>query len=274
MLFNFAIISTYAQDNINNEKTDLADSIDNEELKAIDELAQQYYDYYVQEGYIENGRLTVETDELRNIILDEDGNLIEGQAQIESISLGQVSTILRNFGAYLTTTQVAQECAILGTLAGLDGPMPVGDFLALCVGVFFVADHISNYINHETAIVSEIRANVSDECADNAEDHVAQDTIVRNNRNYDHFACTLNYGAGGGIIIQRPLTRANAVTRLRAGDDVWSRSSVLAESIAKSASPINSVVPHSPHQEYEKPMNRPHYHPAPHSYGDDSHSFY
>ena len=181
---------------------------------------------------------------------------------------------MRNFGAYLTTTQVAQECAILGTLAGLDGPMPVGDFLALCVGVFFVADHISNYINHETAIVSEIRENVSDECADNAEDHVTQDKIVRNNRDYDHFACTLNYGAGGGIIIQRPLTRANAVTRLKAGDDVWSRSPSLAESIAMSASSLNSAVHHSAYDTDDYPMNRPHYHPAPHNYGDNSHSFY
>ncbi len=274
MLFNFAAISTFAQDDINKSKTNLTESIDNNELETINEMAQQYYDYYVKEGYIKDGQLTVDPDELRSIILDEDGNPIKDPSQVKSISLGQVASILTNYGAYLTTTQVAQECAILGTLAALDGPMPVGDFLALCVGVFFVADHISSYINHETAIVSEISANVSYECAANAAEGIEAYEIVEDNPSYNHFACSRYWGEGGGIIILRPLTRTNAVTRLVAGDDVWSRSSTLAESIAISASPINDAVYHSAHNTDDYPLNRPHYHPKPHYYGDDSHSFY
>lgn len=207
------------QTHILNKKL-MDDSVKNQ-LEEIDKLAQKYYNYYVKQGYIKDGKLVVGVDKLRRIVLDENGKPVN--ISIQSVSPSQTVAVLQQLGVYMTTTQVAQECAILGTLAAIDGPIPVGDFLALCVGVYFICEHVSNYVSHQNAICSEISTNVSSTCATNAANSIAQADTVRRNSQYNHFEAWRYWGPGGGITIGNPLTEDQAVVRLKAKQDVWSR---------------------------------------------------
>jgi len=241
---------------------------DQKQYERIDKLAQKYFDYYVQEGYIKDGKLTVEVDKLREITLDNDGNIINSTSNIKSVSPSQAVPVLASMGVYMSETAIAQECAIMGTLAAIDGPMPVGDFLALCVGVFFICNHVSNYVNNQSAIYSEMSSNVSSTCATNSSQSIANANKVRNNPNKDYFYATRYWGEGGGIIIGNPMTQQEAVARLANNKDVWSRSQSLALTAANMAG--GGCYHDNAHNTQQYPLNLPHYHPN----GKSSHSFY
>lgn len=249
-----------------------ADKDMQDQLKRIDKLAQKYYDYYVKQGYIVDGKLVVDVGKLKDVYLDEQGKVInDDQVSTNSVSTGQAVQVLADMGVYMTESKVAQECAILGAIIAADGPLPVGDFLALCVGVFFICNHISSIIANEYNIVNEIRVGVSSTCANNATKSIGQAKTQQRNQNYFYFEAWRYNGPGGGIVIGNPLSESQAVSRLKAGLDVWSRSQTLALNIAQKASANGQVVYHSPHNTSKYPLNLPHYHDYYHYNG---HSFF
>jgi len=268
-----SIESSICQDSV----TDFTNSIESRaQMGRINALAWKYYNYYVQQGYIKNGALTVDVETLKAVHLDENGQLVD--SEIRSVAPGQAVSVLSQMGVYMTESGVAQECAILGGLAAIDGPIPVGDFLALCVGVYFICDHISNYVNHETAMRSEINGSVSSTCASNASQSISQANTVRRNTNYNYFEAARCWEPGGGVYIGAGISEAQAVARLSAGYDVWSRTASRAATVARQASPSFTATYHSPHQLNEYPLNLSHYHPdgmgsnPPHSfYGGNYH---
>ncbi len=242
------------------------------QLKRIDNLAQKYYDYYEEEGYIKDGKLTVDISILEQIILDENGELVDqDNVSTQGVSTSQAVAALTDIGVYKTETQIAQQCAILGTLIAADGPLPVGDFLALCLGVYFLCTHTDSIISKESYVVSQISGGVASKCGTNASSSIAQAKTQKNNRSYNHFSAWRYNGLGGGICIQSPLTEAQAISRLRSGQDVWSRSQSLALIIASKASATGTAVHDAAHNTSTYPLNLPHYHDY---YRINGHSFY
>ncbi len=208
------------------EKADLVSAQDSEEqenqyialqqqFRVIDALAKEYYDYYKLHGKFPDDK------ELQSV-------------GMRSVSTSDALKVLQGLGISYTEKQLAARLAVLGSLASLDGPMPVGDFIALLSGcVIFGYDVVSKYNNTATALANDIGKTegrtyikiVSDTIAISA---TTAEQIRKGNR---HFIASLNYGGAGGIIVGNPITLNAAQLRAKNSQDTFSTRRTYAEQV-------------------------------------------
>lgn len=238
-----------------------------EELKELDTLAKEYYDYYIENGSFPSNNTST-------------------YAYISSSF--QVVTILSGAGISISVGDLAQLAAKMGILAGIDGPLPVGDVCAIMLGVTFIIysglDYykLINLHRNREAVGQAVRETVySLPATENAKKAITTSKVYADNARIGHkyFACSLNDGSGGGIIIEGPINETVAISRLKRNfanynSNVFSVSSSLAYDIATKAG-HGAAKLNSAHHIFNQPLNLPHYHPTD-SRGEqtNSHSFF
>jgi hypothetical protein len=222
-------------------------AIDIEQLKEIEELAQQYYELYKVQGIPEPG----EPIELINQESEDTATV----ARLSFVSL--FSSIGLNF----TTTSLASRVATLGIIAAIDGPLPIGDFFALAVGVVMVTTYALDYINKSTAISTNISVNEGTSYATSATSSIVMLSQIQNaeSSGQSYFSAYLWNGAGGGIRLGSPISLPQAVARGILFQDTWARAQPLAYQVAAAVAP-GIPVHHTPHNLENQPLNQPHWH--------------
>lgn len=213
---------------------------DAEQLARVDKLAKEYYDYYK----IHNS-------------FPADNNEIS----LQSAEVG----ILRAIGLSFTESGLATRLVALGTLAALDGPLPVLDFIALVGAAVVIGAYAYNIATHDTAIVNNIASNEGTTYKREAEKSVAQTkTLVANQNQTVHFIAEPRWAPGGGIIIGSRIDFATAALRASLDQNTYSYKSDDARRVAASATDNGaSPVWHRAHINTDRgyePLNKDHWH--------------
>ncbi len=227
-----------------------------DEIKALDELAQYYYDYYEEHGEFPP----------------------ENEISLQSVSASTVVSLLGSAGITTTANKIAEFAATVGLIGSLDGPMPVLDVLAIMLGIYFVATSDYDYSfselkrlnNNSDEIKAEAGAAVSTKKA-TVRTNVAKAlasayavALSKRNNNAEYFNCIRNDGPGGGVTVQDPITYSEALSRVVVDhDDVYCITSTAALKLANAAStaiPGSKVKRDPAHNLSTQPLNLPHYH--------------
>ncbi len=216
-----------------------------EQFSEIDALAQEYYDFYKL-----HGKLPSEKD-------------VEKFATFD-VSVSDALKVLRDLGISYTERQLAARLAILGTIAALDGPLPVGDFIALLSGCVILGyDLVSSYNRSATALANDIGKNegrsyikiVSETIA------ISVTTAAEIKKGTKHFVANLNYGGAGGIIVGSPISLNAAQLRAKNGQDTFSTANKYAEQVVTIKDYDKEWEPPHILTRYGiKPNNLPHWH--------------
>lgn len=226
-----------------------------EELEALDELAQYYYDYYSEHGEYPS-----------------DDSIPELY-----ITTSKVVSLLSSAGITTTVSKISKLAASIGTLASLDGPIPVLDLLAIVLGLYFVSASDYDYSFSEikrlfnnteeiqelagdavTTKKSTVRTNV-------AEAFAAAYAVALSHRNNDaeYFKCRRNRGIGGGVIVEEKISFNEALEEVAEHRDVYCINKGAARRLAEAASkatPGSVVKEDKAHTKNNQPLNLPHYH--------------
>lgn len=236
-----------------------------DELAALDELAQYYYDYYME----------------NECFPEED----VAETYSMSVSFSEALSILSDAGITTTIKDLSTLAAELGILANLDGPLPALDLVACLLGLYFIATSDYGYS------FSEIKRlyNSSEEAQTLAGEAVAtKKATVRTNiavayamayavavseRNdgAEYFRCKRNNGIGGGVVVKEAITFEEAIeVVILEKKDVYCTSKSAASALASaaktqikaSASSTDKVTikQDNPHNLKKQPLNLPHYH--------------
>ena len=221
-----------------------------EQWKRVDALAKKYYDYYKK-----NGKFPDQNEVASGVIGPEFAN---------SITLGEGVVVLQEIGISMTESRLAARLATIGSIAFLDGPLPVADFIALVTGVVILGYEVSGLSWKSTEVVANINANEGYSYSQNAAASISTSAAVRTqiNNNYIHFPAWRYFGAGGGVLVGTPFTFQAAVTRMDSGSDTFSATYVDAFNVAKASSFGSDPVHDSPHNYTRYPNNLPHWHPT------------
>lgn len=238
--------------------------------KRINDLAKKYYDFYKKNGYYPK----------------DDVSMIKNKSGLEVRSAVQYAEgvlILREAGYVMTETQLAQACAAAGSAALLDGPLPVGDIIALvAIATIFTVYIATQLYNNQTAVTNVISNYFSYQASQCAVQAIQSSNVYRNNKNqYKYFYARLNWTTpGGGIRIINPISFNAAVTTLELrsdSDNVFTTYGYDAELVAQTASFPSGASWHPAHTTYNgnpKPNNLPHYHATLWWIAQKGHSFY
>lgn len=235
-----------AQNELSNKKSITQSTSDSEQLKRIDALASEYYNYQKTYGYLPNTSTNLENSSVAS-------------------TFSPIS-ILASIGISHTEASLAARLVTLGGIAAIDGPLPVGDFIALVTGAYVISSYALEYITAQprTALPANIGSNEGSQFAPIVVTALNIVALVRDARNngWEHFAATRYWGEGGGIQINQQITGFTAIERAKTGSDTFSISFVLANSVANSAG-LGIPVPHQAHNvDNRYPNNLPHVHPT------------
>ena len=226
-----------------------------EELKALDELAKYYYDYYNEHGTYPS----------------------EEDLPSTYISVSKVVSLLSSAGIKTTVGKIAELAAGIGTLGSLDGPIPILDLLALLLGLYFTSASDYDYSFSEikrlynkteeiqnlasdavTSKKSTVRTNVAKAFA--AAYAVA---LSKKNNNAEYFKCRRNEGIGGGVIIKEEISFNEALEEVLGKEDVYCINKGVAKRLANAAAkatPGGVAKEDRAHTSSSQPLNLPHYH--------------
>lgn len=242
------------------------------ELAQIDALAQEYYDYYQIHGvYPNEAQDNAEGSEETLPPLND--AVIQGAT---AVTTAEGVTILEQIGIRYTQSQLAARLATLGTIAMLDGPLPVGDFIALVTGVCIFGYMVATLEWKGDAIAANIGTYEGLSYQEKALYSKSTSVTVRNNiRNgYKHFTAVLYNGPGGGIMVGPYISLQTAITRLDSNLNTFSATKSDAFQAALGASAVSGPAEHTPHNVSQQPNNLPHYHPTYLYVKRDGHAFF
>lgn len=218
------------------------------ELERIDALALEYYNYYQEHGFFP-------TDKQKNDMI--------GTAS------ASLTPVLSGLGINYSASTLASRLATLGMIAAVDGPMPVGDFIALLAGVVIVGGYVYNYISTaaKPSIINSIKANEGQAYEVPTTTSLDMSTaITTQSAQYKHFKARPNNGWGGGVLIEQPITFYEAGLRAFSGLDTYNLTYNDALAVATSGSdPGKTPVHHGAHKYdsygvYRWPHNKNHWH--------------
>ncbi len=225
-------------------------------LAELDELAQQYYDYYQEHG--EYPSYDVELYISANMAID----------------------YLNAAGFAITASSFAELAASLGSLAGIGSALPAAIVVGIIIGITYAAytslvssagvkkldSQVSSVVtevgNHVTKNKSEARSNARESVITSAD-------YWRNRRNYEYFECVRVSGYEGdglgGILVGEPLTYKEAYAIVKNNDsngpDVFCVSYGYASTLADDGCDAGEVpYYHTRHNGINQPYNCPHFH--------------
>lgn len=247
----------YCVDDESTENQEIFEEIKSfdEEIAALDELAQYYYDYYNEHGTYPS----------------------ESEISTLSVTNSKVVSLLASAGITTTTSKIAELAASIGTLGILDGPAPVLDVLAILLGIYFVASSDYNYsfteikrLNNKSEEIQTLAGNAVTSKKQTVRTNVAEalamayaTALSKENDNVKYYACERNDGIGGGVIILNPLSSDKALDRVLDKKDVYCIDRAAAYELAKAGSkaiPGSTIKKDPAHNVAKQPLNLPHYH--------------
>ncbi|NRS16982.1 hypothetical protein HP398_11125 [Brevibacillus sp. HB1.4B] len=207
------IVDEYADNTTQSENNDNnMPVIDKEALQRdferIDALAKEYYDYY----------------QIHNEFPEE--------VEIRSITTSHALTVLEDIGIKITEKQLLKRLAALGVIAAIDGPIPVGDFIALVTGAVITGEFVGDYVANQGALAKEIGEYFDRSFIKFVTKSVTMSEEVEyqiKKKKVKHFKAYLN--SDGGIIISEPLTLSQAQLEARRGGETFSVSKNYAEKV-------------------------------------------
>ncbi|WP_261375947.1 hypothetical protein [Brevibacillus brevis] len=206
-----SIVDEYAEMQSKNNDN-YTKEIDQEDLQRdferIDALAKEYYDYY----------------QIHNEFPEEMG--------IRSISTSHALTVLENAGISITEKQLLKRLAALGVIAAIDGPLPVGDFIALVTGAVITGEFVGDYVANQGALAKEIGEYFGRSFIKFVTKSVTMSEEVAyqiKKKKEKHFKAYLN--SDGGIIVSEPLTLSQAQLEARRGGETFSVNKNYAEKV-------------------------------------------
>ncbi|WP_409176999.1 hypothetical protein [Brevibacillus fortis] len=208
-----SIVDEYADKTTQSENNDnnMMD-IDQEDLQRdferIDALAKEYYDYY----------------QIHNEFPEE--------VEIRSITTSHALTVLEEIGIKITEKQLLKRLAALGVIAAIDGPIPVGDFIALVTGAVITGEFVGDYVANQGALAKEIGEYFGRAFIKVVTKSVTMSEEVEyqiKKKKVKHFAAKLN--SDGGIFVEEPLTLRQAQLEATRGKDTFSVSRKDAENV-------------------------------------------
>ncbi|EJL21250.1 hypothetical protein [Brevibacillus sp. BC25] len=211
-----------------------------EDFARIDALAQEYYKYYqIHQSFPE-----------------------ESMSLRSSMSESAAIKALGNAGLKMTERQLAARLVTLGALAAIDGPLPVGDFVALVTGAIIVSEYLDNYLENQAALERNIRENEGRSYARVITESVTMtseiaDEIKKNN--VKHFRARLN--SSGGVLVTTPLSLTAAKLAAKDEEDTFSVRKSRAEDVVTQTGYKN--MHHQAHyvsSRGTRPANLPHFH--------------
>lgn len=193
-----------------------------EEFNQIDSEAQIYYDtyldFYEEHGYFpEKSALTYRL--------------------ASSASYDVALNLLKGYGVNWTKNQLIARLATLGAIASLDGPLPIGDFVALLAGAVILNPNLDNYIDNLDEITNYLKSVSLRNAVSKVTGAVKVSTATRKEikRGKKHFEAWLSTGGWGGIFIGRSISLTEAQSRARNGLDTFSVSKESAKKVVKQA---------------------------------------
>lgn len=177
-------------------------------------------------------------------------------------------------GLTFTESGLATRLASLGLVAAADGPLPIGDFIALVGGAVIVGGFVYSYLNAETALTNNIGTYEGLKYKTSASRSLTQTRVITYPNNYKHFSAERNNDWGGGVFILEPIPYTTAAFRASVGMDTYSVSVTYAQSVAQAATAPNAHI-NNAKGEFMYPNNKPHWHKliAPNTRGE-GHHFY
>ncbi|RAT96638.1 hypothetical protein [Brevibacillus sp. Leaf182] len=239
-----SIIDKHQPTRTSNMKAKQSEDIDyndlQEDFARIDALAQEYYEYY----------------QIHQSFPEEDMTLRSSMSESAAIKA------LGNAGLKMTERQLAARLVTLGALAAIDGPLPVGDFVALVTGAIIVSEYLDNYIENQAALERNIRENEGRSYARVITDSVTMtseiaDEIKKNN--VKHFRARLN--SSGGVLVTTPLSLTAAKLAAKNEEETFSvRKSLAKEVVTQTGYETMQHDPHHISSRGIRPANLPHYH--------------
>ncbi|USG65263.1 hypothetical protein NDK47_24665 [Brevibacillus ruminantium] len=214
------------------------------DFERIDALAREYYDYY----------------QIHNEFPKEESSKV---MTIRSIATSEALTVLSNAGIRMTERQLAARLAALGVIAAIDGPLPVGDFIALVTGAVIISDYLNDYVARKDRLARDIGNNEGRSFIKVVtESLVISETVayeIKKNK-IKHFRAFLN--PVGGVIVGDPLTLSEARLLARQERDTFSVRKDYAEKVV--TQPNFKYVYEDPHytdgRGRIKLANLPHFH--------------
>lgn len=215
------------------------------ELARIDESAQEFYaenyDFYEQNGYFP----------------EEDESMSFTVRSTNAMALG----LLKQYGVRWTESQLVARLATLGAIAAIDGPVPVGDFIALIGGAVILSPHFDNYVDNLNGI-KDFLESVSLRDAISRVTGAVELTSeakyeIRRNR-VKHFTARLAFDGYAGVQVQNPISLSAAQLRARNGKDTFSVRKSRAEQVVDQDG--YSFYDEGPHLNLGQLANLPHYH--------------
>ncbi|MBD2871013.1 hypothetical protein [Paenibacillus arenilitoris] len=183
---------------------------DEEQLQRVDRLAQYYYDYHQEHGYYP-------------------------QESMQTASLASSVTVLKGMGLAFTESGLATRLAALGLVATVDGPLPVGDFIALVSGAVMVGGFVYSYLSAETAIANNIGVYEGQTYRISSTKSLSATRVIAYPNNYKHFSAAPNNGWGGGVFVLEPIPYTTAAFRASVGMDTYSLTVTDARAVAQAA---------------------------------------
>lgn len=177
--------------------------------------------------------------------------------------------VLKGVGLAFTESGLATRLAALGLVAAVDGPLPVGDFIALVTAAVIISEFAADYVTSSatsTAIANNIGIHEGVTYKAESTKSMTQTKTITFPNNYKHWAAAPNNNWGGGIFILTPLTYSQAVLRALSLQDTYSLTFADARSVAQGGSdtgysPVHDFA-HTNNSSgvYMYPNNKPHWH--------------
>ncbi|KZE48849.1 hypothetical protein AV540_16440 [Brevibacillus parabrevis] len=191
-----------------------------EEFHSIDVEAQSYFDtyfdFYKEHGYFPEKKV------LTNRLAS-------------SASYDVALNLLKGYGVNWTKDQLIARLATLGAIASLDGPIPIGDFVALLAGAVILNPNLDNYIANLDEITNYLKSVSLRNAISKVTGAVSLSIATRKEikKGKKHFEAWLSTGGWGGIFIGRSISLSEAQSRARNGLDTFSVSKESAKKVVK-----------------------------------------
>ncbi|BCJ93229.1 hypothetical protein acsn021_07980 [Anaerocolumna cellulosilytica] len=256
----------------NSEASYFSEEVQNHpEVKIIDDLADEYYDYYMEHGTFPE-----------EVNLDKDySNQIEADVVISSFASSDYSIFMRDLGYTFTIQQIAAQLVQIGSYIGIGSALAFLDLAALIVGMglltfTYVAIAYSAVAVGANNLILRWYTREANNLL-NARTTTAA-VIAEKEQGTEYWeAYLVDYAGQGGIRVTRAITQTDALVIIAQNSSyrsVFTFDFGHAAYIATVASPIYGFTMDNPHKP-EKRFNMYHVHAniAPQTSGN-THIFY
>lgn len=243
--------------------------METEEYKEFEErvniIAQEIYDYHSKYGkYPEESELTMST-------------TLTSMAAGYVMSPSEAVNVFEEMGYIISEYDLGKLATTLGSICGLDGPLPIGEIVALAAGIAIISYYVYDYYDNKTSVCNELEVTFDDTAAYLASSTITQSYAyaIQRQTGYKYIISSRSPGKPGGIVFGSPVDFVSAVAYLKVTvEGVYTPLSTDAKSAADAASlgsPSNSD---SAHTSNGMTLNLPHYHPTLFFIKQDAHSWW